>query len=500
MKPFFDVQKNRAAYHGDGNKNTVHRSSLLAPKIKGARTNITFLNHFLLKRNYRDVILKVTAINKSGDVADTLSIQINEPIVYSINLEELFECALDVGEYLIEFFSGENLYIPFPAVIINHIGNDFTNSVHSFNRVLNDVFENDAVNKHHVCESSIDYIIDETYDTFFNFASGPFSPSGGIGVSIVEGEIAELSETVSLDVGRLASKNIFLSEVFSGNSLADLRGGGVVRILQPRQEMFYGRLLVGIVNRKTSAFSANHSYYDSSQVCEYFDNGISRRTYPYFADRVNRITMYPIMSPSTLNVHIEIRNGSNLFLSEAKAVKSPSGSSVTFNVDEIVNAAQLDNVSAFEVVAEAVGGRVPSRVNHQLIYGRKDSKSKLNCSINVSLLNERICMPPGKTGLTWGQILVDEDYVSQVGFCFNSSIGEAESLEISFYNEEGLIRTINENLNPGTSIILSSDIFSDFKSRSKFIWFFAKSNRADLSAESFHTHKLSHNSSGEHSF
>ena len=44
-----------------------------------------------------------------------------------------------------KFYSDKNLFIQFPAVMINHIGVDFINSVHSYNRVLNDVFEDDKV-------------------------------------------------------------------------------------------------------------------------------------------------------------------------------------------------------------------------------------------------------------------------------------------------------------------------------------------------------------------
>ena len=33
MKPLLEVEKTRIAYHKNANKNTVHRSSLIVPKI-----------------------------------------------------------------------------------------------------------------------------------------------------------------------------------------------------------------------------------------------------------------------------------------------------------------------------------------------------------------------------------------------------------------------------------------------------------------------------------
>ncbi len=56
--------------------------------------------------------------------------------------------------------------------MVNHVGKDFCNVVHSYNRVLNDIFENDAVNKTQVAEASIDVLCDQTYDTFVNFMTG----------------------------------------------------------------------------------------------------------------------------------------------------------------------------------------------------------------------------------------------------------------------------------------------------------------------------------------
>jgi hypothetical protein len=54
MKPFIDVEANRINYHKLTNKNTVHRSSLIVPRFEWATSNISFINHFLLKRNNRD--------------------------------------------------------------------------------------------------------------------------------------------------------------------------------------------------------------------------------------------------------------------------------------------------------------------------------------------------------------------------------------------------------------------------------------------------------------
>jgi len=172
MKSIKEVEKTRVFYHKYQNRKTVHRSSLMAPKFKGCITNISFLNHFLLKRNYKEVALKISGIDTKGNLSDSILISIDKPIVYSLNLDEFFQKENDITQYLVEFFSNNNLYIPFPAVVVNHIGKDFVNSVHAYNRILNDIFEDDLVNKHMVSEASVDFMINDEYDTFFNFVSG----------------------------------------------------------------------------------------------------------------------------------------------------------------------------------------------------------------------------------------------------------------------------------------------------------------------------------------
>ena len=108
MKDFHQVEKDRIKYHALPNKNTVHRSSLIVPDILNSEAWIGFINHFLIKRGYKSVALKISAINKIGYLLDTLTIEINEPKVYSFNLTKMFS-KFNAANYLIEFFSGKNL-------------------------------------------------------------------------------------------------------------------------------------------------------------------------------------------------------------------------------------------------------------------------------------------------------------------------------------------------------------------------------------------------------
>ena len=103
MKAFHQVEKDRIKYHAQPKKNTVHRSSLLVTSMPNSETWITFVNHFLIKRGYESVALKMSAINKTGHLLDSLTMEVNEPKVYSINLTKIFS-RFNSTNHLIEFF------------------------------------------------------------------------------------------------------------------------------------------------------------------------------------------------------------------------------------------------------------------------------------------------------------------------------------------------------------------------------------------------------------
>ena len=139
MKSLLEVEKNRISYHKYYNKKTVQRSSLTVPNFSFCNVSISFLNHFLIKRGYKNVACKISAIDNKGLLIDSITIQITKPIVYNLELNEFFlEHKGKINYFIIEFFSEKNLFIPFPAVMINHYNTNFCNVVHSYNRILNE--------------------------------------------------------------------------------------------------------------------------------------------------------------------------------------------------------------------------------------------------------------------------------------------------------------------------------------------------------------------------
>lgn len=503
MKNFKEVEATRRAYHADATLNSVHRSSLLVPELPNASVEISFLNHFLIKRNFKNVACRVTAIDPEGKRIESRLHAITEPRVYTIPLTGMVEA--EVATYLVEFFAAENLFIPFPAVMVNHRGDGFVNTVHAFNRVLNDVFEDDAINATPAAEASIDVSLGEDVDTVAYFMAGLQPCKGNVELELSVGG-KTMAATVPVDVARFQKQALSLKKAFSGVNTT----GGVLKIRQPQQFMFYGRMFVA-AERGDGAFSGNHSYYDMSHVEEYWDDARpSTRIYPFFGAFENKVRMYPIMSPGELMVSVEICNGSGKSLGtvEAGTLKNPGSDYIDFSVDQGAEEIGIDrdSISSFVVKAEPVSGNTPTRVNHQLVYCDRSEGSPLAASVNVSLVNPNIFQPKNKKGLTWGQATVGTDIATTLGIVRNFPEGDTEQVQVCFYSEDGEVMMREYELPPAGAIVLdvadavSGHVDAGPNSEPRNIWYEVRSERPDISAFVASRHSSTGHCTGEHSY
>jgi len=498
VKTFEDVEKTRLQYHANPTINSIHRASLLVPEIPDTSAKISFLNHFLLKRNYSDVACKITPVSTIGEKMDSFFYTIDKPIVYTIQLTGLVEDP--VSNYIVEFFSAKNLFIPFPAVMINHVGKDFINQVHAFNRVLNDVFEDDQINKIQVKEASVDLIIDEGIDTFLLFTCGPIRCQSVIEIEIISEE-RNFLKIIEVDVPRFGTRLFKIKDIFT-----DMPNGikGVLRVKQPKQFLFYGRMLTGQIS-SSGQFSANHSYYDSSETSEYWKNSApSQRFYPFFPLLRNEICMYPIMSPSNLLLSIGIYDYSGRLIHEKFIgdLASPNNRFLCVNINSIISEIKINpqDVSNFSVIVN--GDKMPTRVSHQLVYGGQ----LLNSSINISLHNSNVFVSNNKKSFKWGQGIVGLGYDTLVGIiadgCENSDILEHE-VKISFFDDDGLIKINKINIKNNSCYKISLIQELNYESKQtipKFVWITAESEKHGINFFAVSFNKGLSYCSGDHGF
>lgn len=500
MKSFKAVEATRRGYHADAARDSVHRSSLLVPALPNAAVDVSFLNHFLLKRGYPRVGCRVSEIDGEGTRIRTNLIQIDAPRSYTFKLSE--GAHPDCASFMVEFFAAENLFIPFPAVMVNHRGKGFLNSVHSYNRVLNDVFEDDAINSVNQREAAIDVRVDEQVCTFLVFSAGQLPCEGALDVRL-DHEGRRYERAVPVSVSRFNHRVVNLRDIFPALNRVT---GGVLTVQQPRQPMFYGRMLVG---RATAdgAFSANHSYYDSSGVAEYWEDGRpSVRLFPFLRTLDNRLRFFPILSPGRLHLAVTPRDAAGHALGriEVGTLESPGGEPVDVSVNDACRAAGIDpmQVSAFAVEATPEQGGTPTRVNHQLVYGG----GGLESSINMSLVNPNVFTPAGKAGFTWGQLPIGGTFESQLAITTNEPNGESCEVDLRFYDENGLVAEHRLHLVAGTATILKpEDVLPDTtlartEKGLEYVWFELRAKRPDIYGYAVARHRQTGHCSGEHSF
>src|ERR1700748_871023 len=103
VQAFHTVQRARLAQQSGVVGASVHRSSMLAPKLAGAATQIAFLNHFLIKRGIQSITCRISAVDVRGARVGATTLEIDAPIVYALALEELLPGLTDVSQYIVEF-------------------------------------------------------------------------------------------------------------------------------------------------------------------------------------------------------------------------------------------------------------------------------------------------------------------------------------------------------------------------------------------------------------
>ena len=493
MKPLREVEKTRLDSYMDAQKNSVHRSSLLVPVFPHSEDSISFLNHFLIKRNNPNVGLRITAIGEKGERLLTRLFPISESRVYTFHLQRDF-CSTAIS-YLVEFFSSSNIVIPFPAVMINHRGPNSYSTVHSFNRVLNDIFEDDEINTIQVEEGGIDIAQSPDSSTFFTIFAGQQELRGEVGLRF-KNDAGVLTKHLPVTLPRLTHQTFFLKDVLPEAEHQQ----GVLLIRQPRQSMFYGRLLVGQAIA-SGDFSANHSYYDNSSVeGEYWDDTKpSYRTYPLIAGLSTKLRIYPIQSPSLIEFTIEFKDVLGVVLGKSAPfhVTSPGVKFLDIDIIELRGALQIDadRAVAMTLTAQPLNRNTPMRINHQLVFG----SSGLESSINVSMQNFNILHSPGKPRTSWGQLIHSSQFNSWLALANDGDIDT--DVKVKMFSGAGQIASISLTVHTGScSQVLLSDVLSSAPHEDEFVWYEIESPNFFLTAWTISQHKTSAHCNGEHSF
>ena len=497
MKKLLDVEKTRVTQYSDDRRDSVHRSSLLVPVLPNSEVSISLLNHFLIKRNISSIGCRVTAIGKSGQRLISQLTIINEPCVYTMHLQRDFN--VEAASFLVEFFSSENIFIPFPAVMVNHRTKDAMSGVHSFNRVLADVFEEDDVNAIHVQEAAIDITQDPNLSTFFVLAAGPYDLEGPVALRLSNPD-REFEHTLNVNIPRFTQQLFELHQVVPEWS----KLLGTLFIEQPDQKLFYGRLFVGQVANDGS-FVGNHSYYDSSHVEGEFwtNNNPSVRTYPVLRELDSLIRFYPIMSPSVLKISVIFNsaNGETMGETSARVLTSPGNDNFELDLKKsaIEVGIDIENLNSFTVQAVPVSGNTPTRINHQIIY----RQSAIESSINISLQNYNVLHSKSKARTSWGQIVNSPEFDAWLSITNDGYEDPVSRVEVKLFDGNGYVgsETLDVPMRTAMTINVPQMLLRNkYLTNGEFLWYEIECPNYFLTAFSISHHIRSNHCTGEHSF
>lgn len=101
----------------------------------GLDSEVSLLNHFLLKRNISDVNAEIEFRDLNGNLVKSLTLSFKEERVYSIKLSDYFDTSF-IGSIFVFFKSNENLAVPFCAVICSIKSSKSVCGVHTYGRRL----------------------------------------------------------------------------------------------------------------------------------------------------------------------------------------------------------------------------------------------------------------------------------------------------------------------------------------------------------------------------
>jgi hypothetical protein len=116
---------------------TVRSSALFyASTSNGMNTEISFLNHFLLKREIPKVVCFASFRTMTGQLVKRVPIVVEQPIVYAMPVADHVGGDFE-GSVEIEFYSVENIFVPYAAVSAIYSSAQSFCQIHSYTRIYN---------------------------------------------------------------------------------------------------------------------------------------------------------------------------------------------------------------------------------------------------------------------------------------------------------------------------------------------------------------------------
>lgn len=458
----------KTAAEGAISPRPTFRSSAIFPVMQsqGISSRILFLGYWILKRHIREIAAVISLRDSKGTLMARETMLITEAKTFSVELgEALKKCGWReenfTGSMEIEFFSTQNLFFPYPAVVINYYGPQFSTVVHTAQRVYNDFDDMQKNNQTQVPESGFNIYADEQREPFFGLINGSMPVRNALmHMQFINKDQAILQYDLELgDLNPYETRVIYPAQHCG---LHDFLGGkpGAGKI-QFNVNWIFPRLLVGNIHHDIPAVTITHTYYDCTEAknsSDYWRTAepgwhVASLMVPAFvkSNHFTNIYFYPIYSPSRLSIDIELYNEAGTLLgskSNVLTVISPCMGFHKIEIAALCNELSLppnQNYAARLIARPLDNSPVPARIKIGLDIGKEISETPCNICTNLQPFNPSLEGKP--SSFRWTPFLADQAVATV--WIMNSSPAvhyqRSAELTLTFFHEKDtqtLVRSI----------------------------------------------------------
>lgn len=502
----------------------VFRSSAIFPVLhqKDVSSRVLFLGYWMLKRNIDKIAGIVTLRSNEGSTIARQLLTITEAKAYSLELEDFLKIS-QLTEYEnfhgtleIEFYSNSNLVFPYPAVVVNYYGPAFSSVVHTAQRIYNDFEDMQKNSQTSVPESGFNIHVIEGCEPFLGLINGAaMQENGEIQLQFFNhaGKVLEYTEPLGT-LNPYETRLLYPAKRVDLQSFLEGREGACKATFTVK--WIFPRLLVGNQQKDPPALSVTHTYYDCSAAVSSSDYWrfsdpewyLASLMLPLWldADHFTNVYFYPIYSPSTLAIDIELyaQDGTLLGIKEHYlTLESPCDQFAVIPFKEIIKELMIDpkNAKAARIIAHPLKqSLMPSRIKLALDIGHTDRGLPCNICMNLQPYNPSLSNK--KFSFKWLPFLADQPSPSI--WLMNSSpkkkYTENATLEMTFFREKDsttLKRTLE--LPPQGCFILNRDAELDAFFKNHVGWVTIVTNNPYLTTYYFADHS-SGMLGGDHGF
>tara|TARA_B100002051_G_C16737985_1_gene642448 strand:- start:741 stop:2318 length:1578 start_codon:yes stop_codon:yes gene_type:complete len=453
-------------------KKPVLRSSAIFPFMinKYMDTKILFLGYWLIKRNIKEVKIKIKLKSQNGKLIKSQIKIINQVKAFSISVKKLLNqkniSSTIIGSIELEFFSKVDMVFPYPALVVNFEGKNSSTVVHTCGRIYNNKEDLKSNNKFKVAEAGIDILPNKNFKPFFSFVNGKnkiFNEKISIQIINSNGEI--LSKQIKFDnIKPYETKFIYFLNNFEKKFLKNKKG--TVKI-KHNFSNFFPRFVSGNIENSKNNSTLTHTYYDTSKqndnttfwinpnTNKFFDSSVS---FPLFKDKntYTELVVYPNFPKWKLSFDLEIYSKMGKLKKKIKSVfkiNKKLTKPIYLNINDFLEKSKnkfyyKDN-HFVKLIANG-NGKVPARLKFGLNLGyKKKYDIPSNICFNAHVPNEQILLKPGT--FKWGPLLNKFQSIFTLSNTSNLLIANKNAnIIMKFWNEinkKYIIKkiTINDN-------------------------------------------------------